>query len=391
MINAKDDISAISATDRRWAWVEVDLNAIRHNIKETRKLIGPNTKVMAVVKADGYGHGAVQVARTALNSGAMYLGVATIDEAVELREAGINEPILLLSQPPETAIPLLVRYEVMPALYTAEFAIKYGEAADAQGKLAPYHLAVNTGMNRIGVNYFEVVEFVSQISFHRALKMEGIFTHFATADSPVTFEFERQLDRFTGVVYQLKNAGINPGIVHAANSPATYRFPQARFDMVRVGLSMYGLYPSDDIRQAIKLIPAMSVRAKITDERIVTMGDGVGYGLNYRARAASKICTIPIGYDDGLMRCLSGKISILYKGRRFAQVGNICMDQCMFEIDMGSAQAQTTYNAQIGDMVTIVGADGNEFIGMDELAQTAQTISYELCCGFSHRLPIVYV
>lgn len=367
------------------------MSAIRQNIKNTRNLLKPHVKLLAVVKANAYGHGAVAVAKTALKTGATYLGVATVDEGIELRKADINEPILILSQPPITAIPAVVDFELMPAIYDPEFAIRYAEQADKNGRLAPYHLAVNTGMNRIGVNYFEVINFLSQIDFHRALTLEGVFTHFATADMPNNFDFNKQLDRFNKVINEIKLSGRKPGIVHAANSPATYRYPQSHFDMVRIGISMYGCHPCSQTKSIINLVPAMSIKARITDQRVVTLGEGVGYEMNYRARGAVKICTIPIGYDDGLMRSLSQKICILYKGRRFHQVGNICMDQCMFEIDLNSATTQTKYNAQVGDEVTIVGSDGDNSIAIEELAEIAGTNSYELCCSFSHRLPTKYI
>ncbi len=209
-------ISNIPESDRRWAWVQVDRSAIRHNVMALRNHVGPGVKIMAVVKADGYGHGAVECAKTAFNSGADYLGVATLDEAIELREALINAPVLILSEPPVEAIPLLLAYKVMPSVYTPEFAIRYAEAADMMGQRAPFHLALNTGMNRIGVRYDEAVAFMQHIGFHRALDIKGTFTHFATADAADTLDFEMQLRRFTEAIANLKAAGIDPGIVHAA-------------------------------------------------------------------------------------------------------------------------------------------------------------------------------
>lgn len=226
-----DKLRLIPDVDRRWSWTEIDLNAIRHNTSAVKQRIDNGVRLMAVVKADGYGHGAVRCAKTALNSGADYLGVATVNEAIELREALVNAPILVLSQPPETAIPLLLAYKVMPSVYTSEFAIQYAEAADAYGVRAPYHLAVNTGMNRIGVRHDEVVEFMGQVSFHRALDLVGTFTHFATADSAETLDFQIQVKRFIEAVTALRTAGVNPGIVHAANSAAAIRYPDVQFDM----------------------------------------------------------------------------------------------------------------------------------------------------------------
>lgn len=381
----------ILKTDRRWAWLEIDRAALRHNINEAKRTIGGKCKLLCVVKADAYGHGAVKVAEVATKCGAAYLGVSNVDEGVQLREGGIKLPILVFSQPPDTAIPVLLKYHIMPSIYTTEFAIKYAEDADRRGMEAPYHLAVNTGMNRIGVRYNEVLDFLKLISFHRALKLEGTFTHFATADEADLMDFRRQYSFFSETIARMKNAGINPCIVHCANSAALFRFPETHFDMVRLGICMYGSYPCADIRQKVQLKPVMSVHARIHDERILGLGEGVSYGMKYRARSAVKICAIPVGYADGLRRSFSGKIDVLYKGNRFPQVGNICMDQCMFEIDLNSGYAQDNFDAQIGEDVVIMGSQGGATITIDELADVAGTISYEIMCGFSMRMPRIYV
>lgn len=384
-----DKLARIPEVDRRWAWVEIDLNAIRHNASAVKQRLNPGTRLMAVVKADGYGHGAVQCAKTALNSGAEYLGVATVDEAIALREAYVNAPILILGEPPATAIPLLLAYKIMPAVYTAEFAIRYAEVADAFGVSAPFHLKVNTGMNRIGVRWDEVVEFARQISFHRALDLVGTFTHFATADCPGTIDFERQVKRFSEAVNALRAAGINPGIVHAANSAAAIRYPEVQLDMVRLGISLYGFYPCPEAYPMIDLKPAMSVKARITDVKTLPVGEGVSYGLNYRSPGAVKICTMPIGYADGFRRGLSGRTDVLLAGRRFHQVGNICMDQSMFEVNL---RQRNDLDPQIGDTVTIVGEQGEASVTIDQMAETLGTIQHEVAIGFGcSRLPRLYV
>lgn len=386
-----DKLRLIPDVDRRWSWTEIDLNAIRHNTSAVKQRIDNGVRLMAVVKADGYGHGAVRCAKTALNSGADYLGVAAVNEAIELREALVNAPILVLSQPPETAIPLLLAYKVMPSVYTSEFAIQYAEAADAFGVRAPYHLAVNTGMNRIGVRHDEVVEFMGQVSFHRALDLVGTFTHFATADSAETLDFQIQVKRFIEAVTALRTAGVNPGIVHAANSAAAIRYPDVQFDMVRLGIAMYGLHPSGVTRPMIDLHPAMSVHARITDVRTVPMSEGVSYGMNYRSPGSVKICTVPVGYADGLRRGLSGRTDVILKGQRCHQVGNICMDQCMFEVDLRVYGSRRRLDPMIGDEVLLVGREGDSVITLDDMANTLGTINYELACGFSLRMPRVYV
>lgn len=385
-----EKITAIPEKDRRWAWVEIDRSAIQNNMAEARRACTPGTKIMAVVKADGYGHGAVQVARTAMNSGAEYLGVATIDEGIELREALINAPILVLSEPPATTIPLLLAYKLMPSVYTPEFAVRYAEAADLVDQRAPYHLAVNTGMNRIGVRHDEAVAFMKQIGFHRALDLKGVFTHFATADSPEVFDFEMQLRRFTDVVNNLRAAGVDPGLVHAANSAALFRYPEAHFDMVRLGIALYGYHPCPETRRTVELKPAMSVHARVTDVKTVPMSEGVSYGLNYRSPGSVRICTVPLGYADGLCRGLSGRIDFLVDGVAFRQVGDICMDQCMFEVDLRTYNNRRGVNPQVGDEVVIVGEQGGIAVTVDELADLMGTIPYEIVLGFAQRLPRLY-
>lgn len=385
-----EKLQLISDVDRRWAWTEIDLNAIRHNAGVVKHRIGQGCRLMAVVKADAYGHGAVRCAKTALNSGADYLGVATVQEAVELREALVNAPILVLSEPPLSAIPLLLAYKIMPSVYSAEFAIHYGEVADAYGMRAPYHLAVNTGMNRIGIRHDEVVEFMTQVSFHRALDLVGTFTHFATADCPETLDFHIQVKRFLEAITAMRAAGVDPGIIHAANSAAAIRYPDVHFDMVRLGIALYGFHPCPETRTMIDLIPAMSVHARITDTRLVPMSEGVSYGLNYRSPGSVKICTIPIGYADGLRRGLSGRTDVIVEGQRFRQVGNICMDQCMFEVDMRIYGTRRRIDPQVGDEVLIVGRQENSVVTIDDMANLLGTVQHEIAIGFSQRLSRLY-
>ncbi|NPD31559.1 alanine racemase [Eggerthellaceae bacterium zg-1084] len=384
-------LDAVKEAERRWSWVQIDLSAVRHNLREARRLVPRTTRVLAVVKADAYGHGAVRVAQTALAAGADHLGVATVSEGVQLRRAGITAPILVLSQPPATSIELLLAYQVTPSVYDAQFAVAYGEAADAHGMRAPFHLAVNSGMNRIGVRHDEVGAFMMQVGFHRALRLEGVFTHFATADTPDPFEFDVQAGRFEEAVATLRGMGVDPGIVHAANSAATVRYPGVHYDMVRWGICLYGFHPCPETRQRADLRPVMSVHARITDARLVPMSEGVSYGFNYRSPGSVKICTVPIGYADGLARGLSGRIDFLVQGRRFHQVGNICMDQCMFEADMRTFATRQRIEPQVGDEVIIVGSQGDQAVTIDDMAAKLGTISYEVAIGFSHRMPRYFV
>lgn len=380
-------------TDLRWAWLEIDLNQLRNNYYAIRHAVAPGVKVCCIVKADCYGHGAVRVAKMYETCGADYFAVATVPEAVELREAGISKPMMLLSQPPETAIPTLLKHDIMPSVYDSEFAIQYGEAADAAGKKAPFHLAINTGMNRIGVLWSEAAEFADMLGFHRALEIAGTFTHFATADEPDTLEWERQASRFDTAIKSMRAQGVNPGIVHCANSASILKYSSVHFDMVRPGIILYGLQPSSTTTfKNIDLKPAMSVKARITDVRSVPIGEGVSYGLRYRSRGYAKICTIPLGYADGFHRACSGKVDFLLRGNRYRQVGSICMDQCMFEVEQRRLSTNESQAPRVGEVVTIVGRDGDECVTFDEMAAACGTINYELACDFgSMRLPRVYV
>lgn len=385
-----DDLAEIEPQDRRWSWLEIDLNAIRNNVRVSKNQIGYGCRLCAVVKADAYGHGAVRVAKTALNSGAEYLAVATVDEGIQLREAMINAPILLLCQPPGTAIPLCLGYKIMPSIYTPEFAIEYGETAHAYGVTAPFHLAINTGMNRIGVRYDQAVEFLRSVSFHAQLDLVGTFTHFATADCPETFDFEIQARRFVEAVNAMQASGFDPGIVHCSNSAALLRYPNVHFDMARLGISLYGFHPCDETRGFYNLQPAMSVHARITDTRTLALNDGVSYGLHYRGTGGNHICTLPLGYADGFNRLLSGKTNVIFEGRLHPQVGNICMDQCMFEY-LPPRREVLPRLPQIGDEVLLVGKQGNAEITIDQLAKECGTIPHEIAINFSHRMPRRFV
>ncbi|MDR1713361.1 MAG: alanine racemase [Coriobacteriales bacterium] len=371
--------------------MQVDKDAIRSNLKRFRKLVGPGVKIMAVVKADGYGHGAVEVARVALATGAAVLGVANVDEALQLRQAGIAAPIQILSEAPATAIPLILKHQLIPTVYTMEFALALGEAADAAGRVAPYHLKVDTGMNRVGVHYTDAGDFLRTISFHRGLELQGTFTHFATADEPDTYEFRKQYEHFAQAIENVRYMGINPGLLHAAASAATIRYKQVHFNMVRIGIAMYGLHPGATTKSLVELKPAMSIHTRVGLLKPVGVGEGVSYGLTYRSPGNVLIGTLPIGYGDGLSRVLSNQMDVLVGGRRLPQVGRICMDMTMFEVNQRATRLKAPPEVREGDEAVIVGRSGDEEITLDELAARLGTINYDLACRFGLRLPRVYV
>ena len=370
-------------TDTRWAWMEVDLDAIAHNVRTLKALTAPGTLFMAVVKAEAYGHGAAQVARAALDAGADRLGVATLDEAARLREAGVTAPIQVLAECPAAAATSVVRHRVIPTIHSREAAVALSEAAAAAGVVSSFHLKVNTGMNRLGVEAEAAADFIESLRGLPGLRMDGVFTHFATADVPGDWDYALQTQRFEAAVQLMRDRRIDPGIVHAANSPATILDARSHHDMVRCGIAMYGLHPAPSTRDRIELRPAMSVKARITQVRRVSMGEGVSYGLVWRAASPTNIATVPLGYADGVRRGLSGLLHVLVGGVVCAQVGRICMDHMMVELPRG-------HEARVGDEVVVVGLQGAHRLGLDEQAETLGTINYELACGYGARLERIH-
>jgi len=370
-------------TDARWAWAEIDLSAIAHNVSALASLTPPSTRFMAVVKADGYGHGAVPVSRAAIAGGATHLGVATVAEGVALREAGFSVPVHVLSEPPPSSTETIVEHGLTSTLFTREFAHALSEAAIRRGSVAGYHLKIDSGMNRIGVKAEEAPRFAASLADAPGLRLEGTFTHFATADVPNDWDFSRQLERFTDALEGMRTEGVAPGVVHAANSPATILYPESHFDMVRCGIAIYGLQPSQHTRGRVDLRPAMSIKARASLVKRIGMGEGVSYGLTWQAASPTEVATLPLGYADGVHRVLSNSMEVLVSGRRARQVGRVCMDQLMVEIPRG-------IEANRGDEFVLVGGQGAERISAEEMADLAGTINYEIACAFGMRLPRIY-
>lgn len=366
------------------AWVEVDLDAIATNVRALKALTPPGCLLMAVVKADGYGHGSVQAAREALSAGADRLGVATVEEAQQIRMAGIPAPVHLLSEPPPRDAATVVEHHLVPALYTREFGEALSSAAVGAGRLAPFHLKVDTGMNRIGVRAEEACALVRAVRVLPGLALEGVFTHFATADDPAGREFVRQVERFDGAVRGLRADGIDVGLVHAANSAAAILQAGVHYDMVRCGITLYGLHPSSATCERIRLVPAMSVKARVSLVKRIGAGEGVSYGFTYHARAPETIATLPLGYADGVHRTASNKMAVIINGAVCRQVGLVCMDQLLAVVPEGIA-------VRAGDEAVLIGTQGQAEIPMDALARAAGTVNYETACAFAMRLPRRYV
>lgn len=377
----------------RWAWVEISQGALRRNTQAIKKTLARGCQLMAVVKADAYGHGAAACAKIFLGSGAEQLAVATVAEGVELRRAGITAPILVLSEPPITSIPQLVEHHLMPSVATVDFALALGEAAAAANTVAYYHLIIDTGMTRAGVSRSDVLELRRAIDFHRGLECAGTFTHLATADALDDWDLSLQVNRFCEAATALHEAGLETGLVHCSNTPATLLHPDLHMDMARVGIGLYGLHPADATRPRIELEPAMSVRGRVTRVVYPAVGDGVSYGMTYRVPKRNvQVATVPMGYADGLSRGLSNRMDVLVDGIRHRQVGAICMDQFMFAVEVNTTRAfRPTVPVAEGDVVTVMGTDGDDCVTADDIAALRDTITYEVTCDFGRRLPRVYV
>lgn len=363
---------------------EVDLDAIRHNIIEMRKHIRPETKLLAVIKADAYGHGAVAVAK-ALEDLADYYGVAHVSEAEELREYGIQKPILILGYCDPEEFSDLIRSNITVTIFRLEDACQLSELAVSMKQRAKVHIKIDTGMNRIGFPCNrESIEIIKKIVRLPGLEVEGVFTHFAKADERDKSSMEQQLNQFRYVLGTLEEEGITFSLRHGANSAAIIEAGDLGLDMVRSGISTYGLYPSQEVDQtAVDLIPAMSLRSHVIHIKTVPAGEGVGYGWTYTTKKETRIATIPVGYADGYKRALSNQGRVLIHGVAAPVIGRVCMDQMMVDV---THIPQTT----VGDVVTLFGRDGEGFLPVEELAAASFSFNYEFVCGISHRVPRIY-
>jgi alanine racemase len=372
---------------RRPVWAEVDLGAIRHNASVMAGLAAP-AQLCAVVKAFAYGHGPVRVAEAALAGGATWLAVATVEEGTQLRQAGITEPVLLLSEPPPTAMGDVVSWGLTPTLYSGAGVDAAVSAVQSHGGQRPLgvHIKVDTGMHRVGAGPDEAVELA--VAAHRApeLDLEGFCTHFAVADEPANPFTDEQRRRFEAAVGALAAKGMQPPILHACNSAAVYTQPEARLGLVRCGVALYGLAPSPDLAEAcVDLRPALSLKARVTFVKEVAAGERISYGLRYRFERPSIVATVPIGYADGVPRRLSETGGeVLVRGKRRLIAGTVTMDQ--LTVDCGDDDA-----VAVGDEVVLLGRQSSAEIGAWEWAARMDTIAYEVTCGLSARVPRVYV
>lgn len=365
------------------AWVEVDGQAIAHNVKQIRRLLSPRTQLMAVVKADAYGHGAVSVAQIVSEAGVSGFAVATIPEGIQLREAGINKPILVLGAA-HTAdeVKAIADWQLQPTLCTPQQALLFSETLQTVGRSLSVHLNIDTGMSRLGTSWEKALDFVQLVRGLPHLEISGIYSHFATADSADRTIMDRQHRRFRGAIRQIADIldRDRRPCLHLANSAATLTDPALHYDMVRVGLSIYGLYPAPHLRSAADLKPAMSVRARVTQIKTIEAGTGVSYGHQFVAPERTRIAVVGIGYADGVPRNLSNRMKVLIRGQFVSQIGAVTMDQLMLDVS-------NIPDLQVGEVVTLLGGEGDRAISADDWADRLGSISWEILCGFKHRLP----
>ena len=363
-------------------WAEVDLAALRHNIR-TLKQLAPGAELMGVVKGYAYGHGNPICAQTMVEAGATRLGVARVAEALHLRDAGVTAPIHVFTEPPYEAAPAVVDADLVSAVYTHAFASALSDAATAAGKNVPVHVKIDTGMHRVGLPAEDAVEAIARIATLPNLVIEGAWSHLAVADIPEHPFTRKQLELFDELVERIERSGIGLRYKHIANSAGTLTIPEAQRDIVRVGVAAYGLWPGPALRGTADLRPVLSLKARINMVKSVGAGEGVSYGLGYQLPKKGRVITIPCGYADGYDRGLSGRADVLVRGRRFKVSGAVCMDQ--FMVDVGDEMVET------GETATLLGKDGDEHVSAEEIAEKIGTINYEVTSRIPSRVPRVYV
>lgn len=367
-------------TPGRPTWVEVDLDAIAHNVRRVVEMVGPQVSVMGVLKADAYGHGAIKVARTALNNGARMVGVACLGEAITLRQAGITAPILVLGYTPPWQAREMVLHDVAATVFSLDVARALSRAAVELHSRARVHVKVDTGMGRLGLLPDQVVGFMQELAALPGLALEGIFTHFALADSRDKSYTAWQLARFRGVLEALSALGIRLPCIHAANSAAILEMPETHFNMVRLGIAMYGLDPSPEVRCPADFRPALTFKTLVAQVKELPAGSAISYGCSFRTIRPSRIAVIPVGYADGFRRAPVHWGEVLVRGTRAPIVGRVCMDQTMIDVtDIPGVRE--------GDEVVLIGQQGQERITVEDVADRLGTINYEVISEILARVP----
>ncbi|HEY7435927.1 MAG TPA: alanine racemase [Methylomirabilota bacterium] len=362
--------------------VEVSLARLAENFRAIQAAVAP-AAVMPIVKANAYGHGLVPVARHLASLGARSLGVAFLEEAVALREAGIAVPILVMGGIFGDQIPIFLRHGLTLTASSVDKLKQIDEIAGRVGVTATVHLKIDTGMERIGVHYYNARGLLERAAACARVRVEGIYSHFANADAEDLTSARLQLARFLEVLEWYDKQGVTPPVRHMANSGAVLQLRESHLDLVRPGILLYGVYPSLEVRKTIAVRPALSLRSRVVYFKVVTPGHPVSYGSTWQSDHPVRIVTVPVGYGDGYFRALSNVAHVLIRGRKYPVVGRVCMDQIMVNIEW-----ETAYN---GDVVTLLGADGDELITCEDLAEWAGTIPYEVLTNLNTRIPRVYL
>ncbi|GAK57238.1 alanine racemase [Candidatus Vecturithrix granuli] len=370
----------------RPVWAEIDLDHVAHNIREFQRITPPHTQLMAIVKADGYGHGAVEVAKAALEAGASRLAIAFLEEGIVLRRKELSAPILILGVSAPDTEKAALEHDLTPTICTVDSAQRFSQAAATLGKTIRFHLKLDTGMGRIGVRPEQLKELLEALQHLPNLEMEGVFSHFSKADEKEKTYTQMQLHRYHECLNMIHAAGFRPTIRHLANSAGTMETSEAHFDLVRIGISLYGFYPSDEVdKTTVDLRPVMRWKTRIAHLKMLPTGERVSYGGMFTTRRPTMVATLPLGYADGFRRRLWTKNwHVLVRGQRAPILGKICMD--MFMVDVTDIAGTS-----IGDEVVLIGSQGENTISADDMANALETINYEITCLVGKRVPRIYV
>jgi len=370
-------------------WAEIDLDSLEHNLMQIRSKVADGTKILGVMKADAYGHGAVPMSRALAELGIDHLAVSNLEEAVQIRRGGIRTPILILGYTPPIYAEMMIHMDIVQEVHSLEYARELNEQLRSSNYILPVHIKLDTGMTRLGFSHEEPLleRQLTELAGMSHLRVEGIFTHFSCADSvlPADVVYTRkQYESFREKISLAECCGLHPRLRHCCNSGATALYPEFSMDMVRAGILLYGVHPSADTAPSMDLKPVMALRTMVAQIRKIKAGTAVSYGRCAVAQTDMTLAVLPIGYADGLARRLSGNCRFLLNGMFVPVVGNICMDMCMVDIS-------GVPGAEIGDVVTVFGADGGEQLLCEELAGESGTIAYEILCGISKRIPRIYL
>lgn len=369
----------------RPVWAEINLDNLAHNMREVRRVTNKNSKITAVIKADGYGHGAVAIAETLLENGADRFAVATLSEAIQVKTSFPNIETMVLGYTPEHLAKEVINNNIIQTIYTLDQAKEFSKVAVSLNKKIIVHIKLDTGMNRLGMVFEDkTIDTILEISKLENLIIEGIFTHFAAADE-IDKEYTRQqVEKYKYIIDNLEKRGLNIPLKHVSNSAGIIDLPEYNFDMVRAGIMLYGLYPSKEVNHnVVDLKEVMCLKAQVSFVKNIEVNTGVSYGLRFKCDKKSQVATLPIGYADGYTRMLTGKAKVMIHGSCVPVIGNICMDQCIIDV--------SGLDVKIGDEVVLFGGNDINGISIDSVAQSLNTINYEVTCMIDKRVPRVYI